>query len=191
MFPRLTQHDFRAFAQRKSGNARADGGKGNRLQPVLRGDAKGVRRRAPERARGRLPAELHARRVNHMAGFQLAAGCDRGSANGDGADFVALSLDPRAAFAPYRSSHATAELQIVVRGVHDGVRRHFREIALADFDSLAEVHSERNPVIGMEDSALRVGDGIAVKSFAMPSWSNPTTTRPPATITGRRIRFGS
>ena len=28
-------------------------------------------------------------------------------------------------------------------------------------------------------------------SLTIPSWSNPTTTRPPATTMGRRIRFGS
>ena len=35
------------------------------------------------------------------------------------------------------------------------------------------------------------GHTAAFYNLAMPFWSNPTTTRPPTTITGRRIKFGS
>ncbi len=51
------------------------------------------------------------------------------------------SLNARAALAADGAGEAASELQIIVGGVHDGVHIHFRDVALADFDSLAEFHS--------------------------------------------------
>src|SRR5208282_6393157 len=91
--------------------------------------------------RRRRPAELHGGRVDHVARFQIAAGRNRGAAYRDCSDIVALGLDLRAALAANRSGNPAAKLELVVRGVDDRVRIHLRQIALANFDSLAEIHA--------------------------------------------------
>src|SRR5208282_4313813 len=139
MLRRLAQHDFGALAKRESGDARSHRGERDRLQPVLSGDAKRMRRRAPQRLRRSLTAKLHARRVDHVAGLQAAARCDRGAAHRDRADLVAFRLNAGPALAADRPGDATAELKVVVGGVDDRVRIHLGEIALLYFDSLAEV----------------------------------------------------
>ena len=85
-------------------------------------------------------AKLHAGGVDHVAGFQLASGGNRGAAHRDGADLVAFGLDFQAALAANRAGHASAELQIVVGGVDDGVGLHLRQVALAYLDVVGEIH---------------------------------------------------
>ena len=73
---------------------------------------------------------VHRRGVDHEARGQLAPGGERGAAERNGPVRVALLLDLRAAVAVDRSCHARAERELGVRGVHDRIDRHGRNVAL-------------------------------------------------------------
>ena len=124
----------------KPGDSCADGGKCDRAQPAFRRNAQRVRRRTPQRARRCFSSELHAGRVNHKAGAQFAARRDGRAADRNAADGVAFPLDRVAALPPDRAGHAAAKLQIIVRGVDDGVDVHFRQVALQENDFFADAH---------------------------------------------------
>src|SRR2546427_5974316 len=131
----LAQHDFRALFQRKAGDSGADGWESDCFQVTFSGDTQRVRRGTPQRRRRCAPAKLHARRVDDMTRLQLAASGDGSAAYRYTPDFVALALDFISALAPNRAGHASAEQEVVVGGVHDGVRVHFRQIALHTHDA--------------------------------------------------------
>src|SRR5467141_3239888 len=100
----------------------------------------------PQRVRTRLPAELHAGRMNHESRFQVSARGDGRIADWDTADGVALALNLFSAFAANGSSNARAQNQIVVGRVDDRVRIHLRQVALLNDDSLCEwFHRGINP----------------------------------------------
>ena len=80
------------------------------------------------------PTELHARRVDDVACFQLATSSDGCVADRDASDGVAFALDFFPAFAADRPRDASATLQVIVRGVDDGVRVHVRQVPLLDHD---------------------------------------------------------
>jgi hypothetical protein len=82
----------------------------------------------------------HAGRVDHKAGAQFAAGRDGRAANGNAADGVAFPLDRVAALPTDRPGNAATKLQVIVRGIDDGVDVHFRQVALKEHDFLAEAH---------------------------------------------------
>src|SRR6266849_2616427 len=105
-----------------------------------------MRRGMPQRVRTRLPAELHAGRMNHESRFQFSARGDGRIADWDTADGVALALNLFSAFAANGSSNARAQNQIIVGRVDDGVRIHLRQVALLNDDSLCEwFHRGINP----------------------------------------------
>ena len=78
--------------------------------------------------------------MDHVAGAQIAARGDRRAADGNAADGVAFLLNRIAALAADRSGHAAAELQIIIRGIDDGVDIHLRQIALHEDDFFADAH---------------------------------------------------
>jgi hypothetical protein len=86
--------------------------------------------------RGRFPSKLHACRVNHEAGFQFSARCDRCSSHRDLANVIAFLLDFRATLSPDCSRYSASELQIVIRGIHDGVYIHLGQVP---FDNLYSI----------------------------------------------------
>src|SRR5690242_5841691 len=138
MFGSFAQHDLRALFQRESRDARSNSGKRDGLEAPLVGDAQAMRGGTAQGRRLGRSAKPHAGGVNDEARFQVAAVSDGRIAHGNAANFVALALDGIAAFAPYRSSNATAENQIVVSGIDDGVGVHLGEVALLDNDSVGE-----------------------------------------------------
>ncbi len=182
MFRHFAQHDLGAFRNRKAGDSGADGGKRDGAQPAFRRDAQGVGRRASQRPRRGFAAQLHAGRVNHEAGAQLASRGDCRAADRNAADGVALLLDCIAALAPDRPGHAAAQLQIVVRGVDDGVHVHFRQVALLQHDFFADAH----PLASLHSAFTHY---FAIRFSASSSY--PSTISPPRKTTGRRIRLGS
>jgi len=137
---RFPQHDFRALAHGKTGDARAHRRKRNAPQFVLGGKPQRMRRRAAQRLRTGAAAQLHAGGVNHVARLQPAAAGDGGCSDGDRADLVALLLNRDSALAANGSGHAPAELQIVVGGVDDGIHIHLRQVALQEHDLFGEIH---------------------------------------------------
>src|ERR1700687_1832975 len=105
-----------------------------------------MRRGMPQRVRTRLPAELHAGRMNHESRLQFSARGDRRITDRDTADSVAFSLDLFSAFAADGARNACTQNQIVVGRVDDGVRIHLRQVALLNDDSLCEwFHRGINP----------------------------------------------
>jgi len=85
------------------------------------------------RSRG-APTELHARRVDDVARFELATSSEGRVADRYASNGVAFALDFFPAFATDRSRDASAKLKVIVRGVDDGVRVHVRQVALLDHD---------------------------------------------------------
>jgi hypothetical protein len=83
-------------------------------------------------ARRSSSSELHAGRVDNVTRFEFAAAGDGSVAHWNTSDVIAFALNVFAAFAPDRSSHACAQLQIIIRGVDDRVRVHVSQIALLD-----------------------------------------------------------
>src|SRR5690242_4582446 len=132
MLRSLAQHDFCAFFQRKSGDARAHGGERDGLQPALVRDLQAMRGGISQGLRSRFSAEPHARGVDHEPRLQFSSGSDRRVPYRNAANFVALALNGVATFSADGARHASAQNQIVVRGVDDGVRIHFRQVALLD-----------------------------------------------------------
>lgn len=78
--------------------------------------------------------------MNHVAGAQLASRRDRRAANGDAADHVAFALDRLTAFAANRPSYAASQLQIIIRGIDDGVGVHLGQVALHQYDFFTNAH---------------------------------------------------
>src|SRR5260370_1991509 len=105
-----------------------------------------MRRGMPKHVRPRLPAELHAGRMNHESRFQFSARGDGRIADWDTADAVALALNLFSAFAANGSSNARAQNQIIVGRVDEAVPLHLRQIALLHDDSLSPFfHRVPNP----------------------------------------------
>src|SRR5260370_28135982 len=98
MLRRLAKHDLRALFQRKSRDTGANRWKGDCFQPALIGYSQGMRRGTPQRIRVRLPAKLHAGRMNHESRLQFSARRDRRITDGDAPDGIAFALDLFAAF---------------------------------------------------------------------------------------------
>src|SRR6266853_1833728 len=98
---------------------------GNAMDRSFRSEA--IRR---QRALRRFSSQLHARGMNHEARTKLAARGDRRAANRYAADRVALLLDCFPTLAPDRARDASAKLQVIVRGVDDGVDVHLGQVAL-------------------------------------------------------------
>src|SRR5579864_8270405 len=88
----------------------------------------------PQRLRRSPAAQLHAGGMNHMPGFEVSATGNGRVTHRDAANFVALALDRLAAFPADGAGYPAAENQVIVRGVDDGVRLHFREVSLLDYD---------------------------------------------------------
>ena len=109
MFRGFAQHDFCAFFQRKSGHARAHGGKGDGFQAAILGNSQAMRGGTPQRLGGRRSTQAHAGRVDYEARFQFSARGNRRVPYGYRADFVALALDGVAAFSPDGAGHASAQ----------------------------------------------------------------------------------
>jgi hypothetical protein len=128
----LVQHDGCALFEGESGDSCSYCGKGDRFQATFGGDAQGVCDGVAEHGRCGASAELHARGVNDVACFQLSATGDRGVADRDASDRVALALDFFSAPAPDRSRDSSAKLKVIVRGVDDRIRVHVRQVALLD-----------------------------------------------------------
>ena len=78
--------------------------------------------------------------MNHVASAQLASRGDRRAADGNAADRVAFLLYRIAALAADRSGHAAAKLQIIVRGIDDGVGVHLRQVPLHEDDFFTDAH---------------------------------------------------
>src|SRR5260370_20207847 len=84
------KNDLRPILERKSGDARSDGGKRNGPQAFFRRDAQGMRGRAAQsRCRGG-SAQWHARRVNHVTRLQASAAGEGSAAHRNAPDFIAL-----------------------------------------------------------------------------------------------------
>src|SRR5882762_7262404 len=101
---------------------------GNAMERSFRSQA--MRGRSLQRALRRFSSQLHARGMNHEAGAKLATRGDRRAANRYAADRVALLLDCFPTLAPDRARDASAKLQVIVRGVDDGVDIHLGQVAL-------------------------------------------------------------
>jgi len=97
-----------------------------------------MHRATSQRVAGGCSAEPHAGRVDNEPRLQFSAGGDGRVPHRNAANFIALALDGVAALSPNGPGHAPSENQIVVRGVDDGVRVHFRQVALLDEDSVGE-----------------------------------------------------
>ena len=142
MVDNFAEHDARAFIKRESGNAGSDRGKCNCPQSFFRRDAQGVRRGAAQSRSGCYSAQLHARRVDHMAGFEASACCEGSSSNRNASNFIAFPLDFFPALSPNGSGDAAAKNQIVVGGVDDGIGLHFGQVALHENDFFFNGHTQ-------------------------------------------------
>src|SRR5690348_16276058 len=102
-------------------------------------------------------AELHTGSVNYMASLEASAGSDGRAAERNRADGIAFALNFVATLAANRAGNSSAELQIVVGGVHDGVDVRLGEIALLD-DDFGRVAHDKEPrfiLACLADSGLR------------------------------------
>src|ERR1700730_11884100 len=97
-----------------------------------------MRRGMPQRVRTRLPAELHAGRMNHESRLQFSARGDGRIADREPANRVSFALAFFSAFAPNGSRNTRAQHQIVVGRVDDGVCIHLRQVALLSDDSFSD-----------------------------------------------------
>ena len=97
--------------------------------------SKDIVHRRPQRGASRVPAEGHARRVDHVSRAQPSAACDRRFTDPHGTVRVALVLDGGPSGAPDRARHPTSELQIVVGGVDYRIDLLLDEITADDQDS--------------------------------------------------------
>src|SRR5580704_4870437 len=139
---RLCEHDFGTFFHRETSNACADSGKGNRLQVLLRCQAKRMSGRTTQRLSRRSPSELHASRVNHVSCLEPSGASDGRATDRDAPNGVAFLLNDLSSLAENCASHTTAVLKIVVRCVHDGVGIHLCQIALHQDNFAADLHRD-------------------------------------------------
>src|SRR6202158_6192549 len=132
MLRRLLQHDLRALLHRESRNARADGRERYGLQPPLRRKPQRMRCGAPQALRGGQTPQPHARRVDYIPGLKLPARGDGRESQRDAANRVAFALDRVPTLAADRSRNSRAQNEIIVRGVHNRIGVHLRQVALLD-----------------------------------------------------------
>ena len=99
------------------------------------GDSQGMRGGIPQTAGAGFSPELHAGGMDHKACLQFSARGDRRVADRNTANGVALALNLFPSFAANCSGNARTENQIVVRGIDDGLRVHFGQVALLNDDS--------------------------------------------------------
>ena len=118
-------------------NAGADRGKGDGSQTPLIRDLEAAPRRPAQALGGGAAAEPHAGGVDHVTGFEPAAAGNRRVADLDWADGPALRLDRRAACPGDGARDSTSQLEVVVRGVDDGIDILSGEIALLDLNGKA------------------------------------------------------
>src|SRR6059058_3269331 len=109
MLCRLTKHDLRAVPQWKSRDTRANGRKCDCFQATLIGNSQRMRRRMAQRVGARLPAELHAGRMNHESRLQFSAPGDGRVTDRDTADSIAFALDLFSALAADGSRNARTQ----------------------------------------------------------------------------------
>src|SRR5207302_4333761 len=140
----LLQHNGRAFGKRKTADARADGWKRDRAKSFLGGDAQGMRRGTAQGTTGSQAAKLHARRMNHVPRFQLPRGSDGRPSQGNRADRVAFPLQGVPGFSANHASKASAEFEVVIGGVDDGVGGRLSSLALLQNDFFRDTHSSRD-----------------------------------------------
>src|SRR5205823_13475071 len=115
----------------------ADCRKGDGLQAVLVRDLEAAPRRPAQAVGGGVATESHAGRMDHMARLQPAAASYRSVADLDRADGPALRLNGRTTRSGDGAGHPTSQLEVVVRGVDDGIDVLDGQIALLDFNRQA------------------------------------------------------
>ena len=134
MFPDDPEHDLGTALRVEPGDPGADRGKRNALDLLLLCPAQAVACRGFEVLGSRPAAELHARGVDHILGLQVSAAGDRGLAERDAPDAVALLLNRGAALAPDRSGYAAAQFKVIVRRVDNRLNVGLGDVALDDFN---------------------------------------------------------
>src|SRR5580698_8353360 len=122
------QHDGGAFVERESSDSCSYGGKSDGLQVTLGGDAQRMSNGVGQIMGRRTAAKLHARRVDDVARFEFATGRDSRVTDRNASDRVALTLNFFPTPAADGPCNASAQLQIAIRGVDDGVRVHVRQV---------------------------------------------------------------
>src|SRR5271163_3218032 len=143
----LLEHHPSASLDRETGDAGADRRKCDRLETLLPGTLERVaRRRAQIRLRSRF-AQPHAGGVNHVSRAQVSCAGDRGLADRDGANLVALLLNRGTAFDANGARDAAAQHQVAVRRVHDCIHVSVGEVALPQLDFCAPIFAHRHVII--------------------------------------------
>jgi len=128
------EHDLSAAMQWESGHARTNGRKGDGGEFFLDRAFEAVDRRVTQAALAGQAAQVHAGRVDHIAGFELSAARDRRLSQRDRTDRITLLLNRRSAFASDGAGHAGAELQPGVGGIHHRVHLRVSDITRAQDD---------------------------------------------------------
>src|SRR5256885_6606378 len=142
------EHNLRTLVHWKSGNARPNRGKCNGLQLPLQRQPQRVCRRCLQRfGRRRAAAKAHARRMDHIARFQIPRSGDRRESNRYAAHLVAFLLNRLAALARNGARDAGPQQQIVVRRIDDCIDGHVSDVALLDYnpfsDRFSRFHARR------------------------------------------------
>src|SRR5258706_3453305 len=135
---RLLEQHLRAALRREAADPGADRGHRDRAAAALARECEAATRARAHRMLGRAPAGRHPRGVDHVPRGQRSRAGDRGVADLDRADRVALLLDRRPAALADRAGHAGAELERAVRRVHDRIHRLLGDVALDERDATAQ-----------------------------------------------------
>jgi peptide/nickel transport system substrate-binding protein len=98
--------------------------------------------------------------MNHVPRRQQSRTGDRRLAERDWADSVAFRLNRRPALDANRTRHATAEHQVVIRGIDDRINIGFGKVTLPEFDFCAPIFVHRHviivPTVGLRKTTSHV-----------------------------------
>jgi len=133
VFNCCSQHNFGASLNRKTEYACTDCGEGDAPYIMFISQFERVQRRVFEFIIFVAFAHPWANRVDDVFRLEFTTRGDYRSADKCPAYFIALLLNRRPAFSPYRTRDASAENQLYISGVYDCVGIHLGDIAVNKF----------------------------------------------------------
>jgi hypothetical protein len=141
VFGHFMQHDGRALGKGKTADPGADRRKSDGAKSVFGGDTQRMGGgTAQGMARGQA-AQLHTCRVNDVARLQLSGRGDGRAAQGNCADFVSFALHAISSFATNDTGETTAEFEVIIGGIDDGIGIHLGQITLLQNNLVGDSHN--------------------------------------------------
>src|SRR3954454_3533428 len=112
------QHDLRAPLYREAGDTGTNRREGNRRELLFDCTLQTIDGGVPQTVLAGETAEVHARRMDHIASLKLSAAGESCFAERNRTEHITFLLDRRSAFTPDSAGHPGAELQTGIGGIY-------------------------------------------------------------------------